>query len=88
MTFAIYIILVLGVFIAVLNILPTAVSLGFSFTPSVVTIIAYMKAWDFMFPIHELMTLVGIVIAFEIVVWTWHVLWRIIKFLRGHSDGS
>jgi len=88
MTFAIYIVIVLGVFIGILNILPTAASLGFTFVPAVVTIVGYMKAWDFMFPIHELLALVLIVIFFEIAIWTWHVLWKIVKFLRGHSDGA
>lgn len=88
MTFAIYILLVLGAFIGLLNLLPTAQSLGFSFEPAVATIVGYMKAWDFMFPIHELMAFVVIFVTFEIAVWGWHTGWKVIKFLRGHSDGS
>jgi len=88
MTFAIFIILILGLFIALLNVLPTAAALGFSFQPAVVTIVAYMRAWDFMFPIHERMAFVVIFVGFEITIWTWHVLWRVVKFIRGHSDGA
>jgi len=88
MTFAVFIILILGLFIALLNILPTAGALSFSFAPAVITIVGYMRAWDFMFPIHELMTLVGLFVAFEISIWVWHVLWRVVKFIRGHSDGA
>lgn len=89
MTFAIYIVLILGVFIALLNILPTAASLGFSFTPAVITIVGYMKAWDFMFPIHELFALVILyILTIDIPLWTWQISWKIIKFLRGHSDGA
>jgi len=88
MTFAIFIVLILGLFIAGLNVLPTAASLGFSFEPAVETLIGYMNAWNWMFPVHELLICVGIVIAYEVAVWVWHVLWRVIKFIRGSSDGS
>ena len=88
MTFAIYIILVLGLFIAFLNIMPTAAAIGFSFTPAITTIVGYMKAWDFMFPIHELFILLSAFITFEIALWTWHTGWKVVKFIRGHSDGS
>ena len=88
MTFAIFIILVLGLFIALLNVLPLAAAYPFSFAPSVATIVGYMKAWDFMFPIHELLTLVLAYFAFEIAIWTWHTTWKIVKFIRGSSDGS
>ena len=88
MTFAIYIILILGVFIGLLNILPTATALGFSFKPAIIVIVGYMKAWDFMFPIHELLIFVGIFVGFEITLWGWSTGWAIVKFLRGHSDGA
>jgi len=88
MTFAIFIVLILGLFIALLNILPLASAYAFSFAPSVAIIVGYMKAWDFMFPIHELLTLVIAFFVFEIAVWTWHVLWKVVKFIRGHSEGA
>lgn len=88
MTFVIFIVLILGLFIAVLNVLPTAAALGFSFAPAVVTIVSYMHAWDYLFPIHELLALVGIMVAFELSVWIWHVLFRVAKFIRGHTDGA
>jgi len=88
MTFAIFIVLALGLFIAFLNILPTATALGFSFQPAIVTIVGYMKAWDFMFPIHELFILLGAFVTFEIALWSWQAGWKVVKFIRGHSDGS
>jgi len=88
MTFAIFIILVLGLFIAILNILPTAAALSFSFTPAVIKIIAIMHAWDYLFPIHELIQIVGVMIVYELGVWIWHVLFRVAKFIRGHTDGA
>jgi len=88
MTFAIFIVLALGLFIGVLNILPVASAYAFSFTPSIIVIIGYMRAWNFLFPISELLGLVGAFITFEIAVWVWHVLWKITKFIRGHTDGA
>lgn len=88
MTFAIFIVLVFGVFIALLNLLPAVSAFSFDAGSALTTIIAYMKAWDFLFPITETLILVGIMIAFELSIWIWHVSWRIVKFLRGHSDGA
>jgi len=88
MTFAIFIVLAIGLFVGLLNILPTAAALGFSFEPSVISIVSYMNAWNFMFPVHELLTVVGAYILFEIAIWSWHVAWRVVKFIRGNSDGS
>jgi len=88
MTFAVFIVLVLGVFIALLNVLPTAAALGFSFQPAVATIAGYMMAWNFMFPIAELFTFLKLFIALEIGIWVWKVSIGTIKFIRGHSDGA
>lgn len=88
MTFAIFFILILGVLLAFLNIIPTADSLGFSFQPAVETIVGYMKAWDWIFPIHELFVFLTIYVGLEITLWTLRTLRDIIKFLRGHSDGA
>jgi len=88
MTFAIFIVLILGVFVTLLNLLPNVASFGFDATSAITTIMSYMRAWDFLFPIHEMLLLLAAVISFEVSVWIWHVLWRIVKFLRGHSDGA
>jgi len=88
MTFAIFIVLVLGLFIALLNILPIAGAYAFSFTPSIITIVSYMRAWDFLLPIHELFILVGAFFTFEIAIWTWHVSWKVVKMIRGASDSA
>jgi len=88
MTFAIYIVLIIGLFIAFLNLLPVATVLGFSFAPAIVTIVSYMRAWDFMFPIHELFFFLTIIIGLEITLWSIKAGSRVIKFLRGHTDGA
>jgi len=88
MTFAIFIVLILGVFIALLNVAPTAAALGINITPAVVSVFAYVKAWNFLFPISESLVLMGIMLNFEIAVWLWRNSARTIRFLRGHSDGA
>lgn len=88
MTFAIFIALVFGVFIALLNVLPAVTALPLSPGSAIASIISTMRAWDFLFPIHEMLWLVGVVISFEVAQWFWHVSWRVVKFLRGHSDGA
>jgi len=86
MTFAIFIVLILGLFIAFLNVLPVAGALSFSFTPAILSIVSFMKAWDFLFPIHELFVFLGIYIGLEITLWTLKQARSVIKFIRGHSD--
>lgn len=88
MTFAIFIVLILGLFIALLNILPTASSLAFNLQPAVENIVGFMNAWNFMFPIHELFTYVKIFIGLEIAIWIWKISIGTVKFIRGHSDGA
>jgi len=88
MTFAIFIVLILGLFIAFLNLLPIASALSFSFTPSVIAIVNFMKAWDFIFPIHELFVMLSIFVGLELTLWGLKQLRAIIKFIRGHSDGA
>jgi len=86
MTFAIFIVLVFGVFIALLNILPDVSAFSFDAGSAISTLIGYARAWDYYLPITELLSVVGIVIVFEVSVWIWHISWRVIKFLRGHTD--
>jgi len=88
MTFAIYIVLFLGLFVAVLNFLPLAGPLSPAIAESFVLIISSMKAWNFFFPIAELFICVGIILTYEIAVWVVAQTWRVVKFIRGHSDGA
>lgn len=88
MSFAIYIVLILGFFIGILNVLPSAGALSSSFSDSFIILVGYLKAWNFIFPVSELFALLGLVIIYESLVWVMHVLFRVVKFLRGNSDGS
>jgi len=88
MTFAIFIGLVLALFIAFLNVLPVATTLNPVFISSIVTMVGYLKAWNFFLPITELLYCVGIVAVYEFTWWTIRNLTKFIKFIRGHSDGA
>jgi len=83
MTTAIFLILFFALFVAVLNFTPLAGATTPAFITSISTFIGYTKAWNFLFPITELLICVGIVVGFEIIVWTWHVLVFILKKVRG-----
>lgn len=86
MTFAIFIILFLLFFVAVLNTLPLAGAVSPVFISSLTTLVGTMKAWNFLFPISELFACVAIVVGFEIAVWVWHVLVFILKKIRGGTS--
>lgn len=88
MTFAIYIVLIMGMVIGGLNVLPDASSLGTNFTNSIQIIIGYSKAFNFLLPVNETLICVGLVLVYEFIFWSWHWTIKIIKFFRGHSDGS
>lgn len=88
MTFAIFILLTFGLFIGLLNILPTADALPSGIDNAFGYVIKTMKAWDFLFPITEMLTLTLIVIIIEVALWNWGVAWKIVKFVRGHADGA
>jgi len=87
MTFAIYIVLFLGLFIAVLNFLPVAGDLPLALSDSLVLIVGYMKAWNAIFPIVELLLCVTVVGAYFLGLWLWHVLRGVLSIVRGHSSG-
>jgi len=88
MTFAIYIVLCLSVFIGLLNILPDVSALPLNVGPAFSLLISFARAWDYILPIHELMAAMALVITFEVGAWFWVVGWKVIKFLRGHSVGA
>lgn len=88
MTFAIFIILFLGLFIAVLNVLPVADTISTNISSSITLVIGYMKAWDFLFPITEILICVGLVTTFYLVIWLWHALKYVMSVIRGNQSGS
>jgi len=86
MTFAIFFVLSLGLFVGILNILPTAAPLAPTFVEAFSTIIAYMKYWNYLFPISELFISLGIVIGYEVSVWFVHALFSVYHKIRGTTQ--
>jgi len=84
MTTAIFLILFFAFFVAFLNFLPVATPANSLLVSSWGYLIGNLKAWNWLFPITELLICVGIVIAYEILVWTYfHVLIPIVRVIRG-----
>jgi len=88
MTFAIFIILILGLFIGGLNILPTMGDSGTTITNSIILLVGWLKTWDFFLPVSEVFQALRIVLIYELVTWGMIATWRTIRFIRGHSDGA
>jgi len=88
MTFAVFIVLILGFLIAILNYLPTAGVLPINIANAIYVMVGYLKAWNWLLPVSELLTAIKVVIGYEVIVWAWHTLVKIAKYLRGHSDGA
>lgn len=83
MSTTIFLLLFFAFLIAVLNFLPVASPLSASFTSSLTLVIGYMKAWDFLFPITELMICVGLVMAYELAFWGWKGIVQVTRLIRG-----
>jgi len=88
MTFAVFIVLILGFLIAILNFLPDAGNLPIGISNAIYGKVGTLKAWNWLLPVNELLTAVKVVISYEVIVWAWHTLVKIAKYLRGHSDGA
>lgn len=83
MTTIAYIILTLSLLVAILNGLPVAGALPEGVSSAIVLIVGYMKAWNYFFPITELFVCTGIVLGYEIIVWTMQALFRAFRSIRG-----
>jgi len=68
MIFAAFIILVLGMFIAGLNILPVADPFNTGIVTSINLIVGYMKAWNFIFPISEIFIVAGLSTTYYVII--------------------
>jgi hypothetical protein len=88
MTFAIFMILFLGLFIAVLNILPVATPLAPQFLVAIQTIVGYMQAWNFFLPISELIQAFVVVMGLEVTIWVWQALKWVLHIIRGTNSGA
>jgi len=83
MTSAIFLVLFFSFFVAVLNFLPEAGTLSTDFGNGLALIISYMKAWNSIFPITELLTLAGIVTGYYLLLFLWKGLQWVTHVVRG-----
>lgn len=83
MTFAIFIIGFIILFFAALNGLPDAVPLTPEFSAGLASIVAQMKAWNFLFPISEIFVMVGIITAYHLFMWGFKAVKWVIHVVRG-----
>lgn len=95
MTFALFVLLWIALFFGFINILPVILhTFGFTDTiPSAIStgftlIIGYAKAWNFFFPITELLVAVGIITGVELGLWAYRVLKYVIGQVRGTNSGA
>jgi len=88
MTFAIFFILILGLFIGGLNLLPTIGDSGTAVTNGIILLTGWLKTWNFILPISEMILAIKIIIYYELILWGWHAIKGIIKWFRGHSAGE
>jgi len=87
MTFAIWFVLILGLLVGILNILPTAGLLPTGIVAGIATVAGFMKAWDFLFPITEIILCVKIIIGYYFVTWAIKSLIAVFRDLRGNNQG-
>lgn len=83
MTFALFIIAFVVFFFGALNLLPPIEPLPVEFINGFQSIVGAMKAWDSIFPITELLALVIFVVTFDLALWLFKWVIRIIHIVRG-----
>jgi len=84
MTTLVFLALFFAFLIAVLNWLPVATPANSILVSSWSYFVGTMKAWNWLLPINELFICVGIVVAYETLMWSWfHVLAPVTKLIRG-----
>jgi len=87
MAFAIYIVLFLGLFIGVLNILPNAAPLSPAFADAFTNLVAFVKSWDFLFAISDLLICFGLFISLEVGIFVWNIFKRVFAVVGSVRGG-
>jgi len=86
MSTIIFLALFFAFFVGLLNWLPEADVANSLFTTSFTYFFGVMKGWNWFFPILELFYCLGIIVAYEVIMWTWfHVLVPTAKMIRGST---
>lgn len=89
MTFGIYIVLVIGLLLGVLNFLPTAAALDPQVLTAILTFSAKLKSMQFIgLPVDHTLLAVKYTIYYELIIWTWIGVVKLVKFFRGNHSGE
>lgn len=86
MTFFLFFTFFIAIFILLLNFLPVAVPLSSTFSVSFATLVASMKAWNFILPIDELFQVFVFLIVFESLILLFKIIRWIVHLVRGHES--
>jgi len=86
MTLLLFLIAFVSFFFLALNFLPTANPLPPAFSDGFSSIIGFMKAWDFLFPITEMLILFSFIVSVEFSLWFFRWIWRLIVLIRGSNS--
>jgi len=86
MSTIIFILLVLGLFILGLNLLPVAGLLSPNVASGLTFIVGQMKAWNFIFPISEMLILVGVIAGLELGILAFKFFRWGVHYLRGFTQ--
>lgn len=85
-TFGLWFLAIMTTFIVALNLLPVASALPFPVSSAFATIVSFMKTWNFILPITEILSMVIIITSVHLAVWTFRVLWKVVHWLRGSNS--
>jgi len=85
MTMILYWIAFIGLFFAILNLLPSVGTINTNVEQGLELIISNMKAWNELFPIDQLLVIVGLMATFYMIKYGWRATKWVIHIVRGSS---
>lgn len=87
MTTAIFLIACISLIITGLNLLPVANTvLNSNIETSIFYFVKILKGWNWLFAIDTLLTCFGIIITYELLIWSWFkIISPLIKLIRGST---
>jgi len=85
-TFAAFMVIVIGILVAVVIALPQAVPIDPAYLTMITNSFGTLKAWNSYLPITEGLVMLGIILSIEIATWFWRNTSRIIRFIRGTNS--
>jgi len=78
----------IGLFFAFLNALPTVGTINPEIQEGLTLIVSNMKAWNELFPIDQLLIIVGLMASFWLAKFGWKAIKWVIHLVRGGGSGA